>query len=256
MNTHWHLRLTVAALLLSCSVLLVQASETDARIESSAKQSYVFKTYLEKDAITLQVKQGVVTLTGTVAEKSHKTLAEETVANLPGVKRVNNHLKWEGRQPAKNSDDWIALQIKTSLLFNRHVSSLKTQVSVAQGIVTLRGEADDQAQKDLTGEYAADIQGVKQVKNEITVPNVPNAVIKHAAEMIDDASITAQVKLALMSHYSTSALKTKVKTTDGIVTLSGKSSSDAGIDMAGKVAANVAGVNQVVNKMTVSVPRK
>ena len=60
------------------------ASDTDGRIESSARQSYVFKTYLKDDAINIQSKDGVATLTGTVAEDSHKALAQETVANLPG----------------------------------------------------------------------------------------------------------------------------------------------------------------------------
>ena len=38
-------------------------------------------------------------------------------------------------------------------------------------------------------------------------------------EKIDDASITSQVKFALLSHKSTSALKTKVTTTDGVIVL-------------------------------------
>ena len=35
--------------------------------------------------------------------------------------------------------------------------------------MTLKGEADNQAQKDLTTEYAKDVDGVKDVKNEMTV---------------------------------------------------------------------------------------
>jgi len=231
----------------------VSAAETNERIEASAKQSYVFKTYLEKDAITIKAKHGVVTLTGTVAEESHKALAEETVANLPGVKSVKNRLKYDGKQPAKSSDEWIGLQVKTSLLFTRHVSAVDTQVSVIAGVVTLRGKAENQAQKDLTGEYAKDIQGVKEVKNELTLPKVPNEFIQHTEEMIDDASITAQVKMALMSHYSTSAFLTGVNTTNGVVTLTGKVGSDAGRDMAGKVTEDIKGVTKVINNLTVKV---
>jgi osmotically-inducible protein OsmY len=232
-----------------------RASETDSRIESSAKQSYVFKTYLEKDSIKTQAKEGVVTLTGTVAEESHKVLAEETVASLPGVKSVKNKLEVKVKHPAKNSDAWIGVQIKTSLLFNRNVSALNTQVSVANGIVTLRGEAENQAQKDLAGEYAKDVKGVKEVKNEMTTVKAPSEMKKMAnevKEVIDDASITAQVKLALMSHYSTSAFMTGVSTTNGVVTLSGKAGSGAGKDMAAKVAGDVKGVTSVVNDMTVT----
>jgi osmotically-inducible protein OsmY len=240
--------LTLAMLLTGA---YVRAADTNERIETAAKQSYVFKTYLEKDAIAVHAKHGVVTLTGTVTEESHKSLAQETVANLPGVKSVKNELKLEGQHPAKNSDEWVALQVKTSLLFNRHVSGLNTKVAVAHGVVTLSGTAENQAQKDLTGEYAKDIQGVKEVKNELTLPKVPNELIKHTEEMIDDASITAQVKMALMSHYSTSAFATGVNTTNGVVTLTGKVDSEAGRDMAGKVTDDVKGVTKVINNMLV-----
>ena len=41
-------------------------------------------------------------------------------------------------------------------------------------------------------------------------------------DKIDDASITAQVKMTLLFHRSTSALNTKVETKHGVVTLSGR----------------------------------
>ena len=63
---------TAAILLTGASAF---ASETDGRIESSAKESYVFKTYLKEDAIKTESKDGVVTLTGTVSQESHKSLA-------------------------------------------------------------------------------------------------------------------------------------------------------------------------------------
>jgi hyperosmotically inducible periplasmic protein len=62
------------------------ASETDDRIESSAKQSYVFKTYLNGDDIQIKSTDGVVALTGTVSGESYKSLARETVVSLPRVK--------------------------------------------------------------------------------------------------------------------------------------------------------------------------
>ena len=83
----------VALLMLS---MPVQASKMDNRIESSAKKSYVFKTYLKADDIKVQSEDGAVTLTGTVSEESHKSLAQETVADLPGVKSVDNKLEVKG----------------------------------------------------------------------------------------------------------------------------------------------------------------
>jgi osmotically-inducible protein OsmY len=143
------------------------------------------------------------------------------------------------------------MQVKYSLLFNRNVSGIKTQVFVNDGIVTLKGEAESQAQKDLAGEYAKDVKGVKDVKNEMTIAKVSNKSEQTLGEKIDDASITAQVKMAFLTHHSTSAFKTGVETSNGVVTLSGKATSGAGKDMATKVASDVNGVTHVVNNMTI-----
>ena len=44
--------------------------------------------------------------------------------------------------------------------------------AVKDGIVTLGGEASSTAQKELTTEYANDIENVKEVKNQMTVEEV------------------------------------------------------------------------------------
>jgi hyperosmotically inducible protein len=143
----------------------VRASETDNRIESSFKQTYVYKTYLKDDSISVDAEKGVVTLTGTVSEESHKRLARETVANLPGVTKVDNKRTTKAEAAAENADTWINRKVKLTLLFHRNVSAGNTTVEVKDGIVTLKGEASSEAQKELTAEYAKDIDGVKEVKN-------------------------------------------------------------------------------------------
>jgi len=231
----------------------VRASEMDDRIQSSAKDSYVFRTYLKDDSITTKSNDGIVTLTGTVSEESHKSLAQETVASLPGVKSVDNQIVISGQQPPENSDGWLGMKVKSALFFNRNVSAVNTEVDVADGVVTLKGQADSQAQKDLTGEYAKDIDGVKGVDNQMTIGSTVSKPDDQSKDnKIDDASITAQVKMAFLTHHSTSAFKTGVETNNGIVTLSGNATSGAGKDMATKVASDINGVTNVVNNMTIN----
>jgi osmotically-inducible protein OsmY len=214
----------------------------------------VYKTYLKDDSIKTISNDGVVTLTGTVSEASHKSLAQETVENLPGVKNVDNQLVIKGEQPAENSDGWLSMKVKGALLFNRNVSAVNTQVYVTDGVVTLKGQADSQAQKDLTGEYAKDIDGIKSVNNEMSIGQTVNKPDQPKDNKVDDASITAQVKMAFLTHHSTSAFKTGVETSNGIVTLSGNATSGAGKDMATKVASDINGVTSVVNNMTIVNP--
>ena len=232
----------------------LRAASTDSRIESSAAKSYTFKTVLKDDAIKTESKNGIVTLTGTVAEDSHKSLAENTVANLPGVKSVNNELVVSGEQPMEHSDAWITAKVKTALLFHRNVSATGTTVYTKDGVVTIQGVAASQAEKELTTEYAKDIDNVKEVKNNMTITTSPAVTGETMGDKIDDASITAQVKSSLLSHHSTSALHTSVSTTDGVVTLGGIAKNDAEKSLVTKLATDINGVTSVVNNMTIAVP--
>ena len=251
MQAKWSIALIVAAVALFALSVPAHASKMDDQIISSAKNSYVFKNHLKGDDIKIQSKDGAVTLTGTVAEESHKTLARETVASLSGVKTVDNRLEVKGAPlAATNSDAWLVTKVKTTLLFHSSVSAGATEVNVKDGVVTLRGDAGSQAQKDLTTEYAKDIDGVKDVKNEMVVSK-PAKKTQSTGGKIDDASITALAKMTLLYHGSTSALNTSVTTKDGVVTLSGKAKTAAEKDLATKYVKDVNGVKSVKNQMTI-----
>ena len=268
---------TAFALLLSAGS--VYASTTDESIESAAKESYVFKNYLRNDTITLDSQQGVVTLTGLVSEDLHKALAEETVAGLAGVKSVDNKLQIKD-EAVGNEDALISARVVLELLSHRNLNAAEAYVAVKNGVVTVRGEATSQAQIDLTTEYIRDVEGVKDVNNEMAVPgagadqanktlgekagevgkkigNTADDVGKkigvtagNVGESIDDASITALVKATLMYHRSTSALHTRVATRDGVVTLAGVAKNASAKDLASKFVQDVHGVKNVVNTMT------
>lgn len=234
---------------------------TDADIEKAAKDSYIFKTYLKDgDNIQVQSKDGAVTLSGAVTKEGHIALAEETLRSINGVKSVDNKLEYKGENAAELSDTWLTTKVKTALLFRTSVNGFKTEVNTANGIVTLTGEATSQAQKDLTGEYAKDIEGVKSVRNEMTVQKAEKSAqattgkadtIRTAGDKIDDASITAMVKTSLLYHRSTSGLKTTVSTRNGVVTLEGQAKNPAEKELATRYVKDVHGVLGVDNKMTI-----
>jgi len=167
---------------------------------------------------------------------------------------VDNQLLIKGEQPAEHSDAWITLKVKSALLFHHNVSATGTTVYTKNGIVTLQGEASSMAEKELTTEYAKDVDNVKSVKNEMTIAKAPAIPGETVGDKIDDASITAQVKSSLLSHHSTSALHTTVSTTDGVVTLSGIAKNDAEKSLVTKLVTDINGVNSVINNMTITVP--
>lgn len=249
--------ITLAAIVSTMLItsLPVRAADTDSRIESSAAKTYTFKTTLKEDSIKVNSEDGVVTLTGTVTKTSDKSLAGDTVASLPGVKSVDNQLVVSGDQPAEHSDAWITMKVKTALLFHRNVSATGTSVYTKAGVVTLQGEASSLAQKELTTEYAKDIDNVKAVKNDMTIAATPATPKATVGDKIDDASITAQVKSSLLSHRSTSALHTTVSTTDGVVTIGGVAKNEAEKSLVTKLVTDINGVTSVVNNMTLIVAK-
>jgi osmotically-inducible protein OsmY len=239
--------LSALLILVASPIAMFASSAVDRKIEEATKASYNYRTVLE-DHVKVKASDGVVTLTGTVADKEDKDLAEDTVENLPGVTRVNNEITIKSTY-AEHSDGWMAVKIRSRLLVKANVSAASTKVAVVDGNVVLTGTAKNSAQRDLTAAYANDIDGVKSVKNDIVVKDEPMG--ETVGEKIDDASITSQVKYALLSHKSTSAVKTKVVTTDGVVRVTGEAKSDAEKSLVTKLAQDVRGTKSVTNDMTV-----
>jgi hyperosmotically inducible periplasmic protein len=236
--------------IIAAPLALFASSATDNKIEEAAKASYNYRTVLE-DHVKVKAQDGIVTLTGTVQDKGERDLAVDTVENLPGVMGVKNEIKVESTYPEK-SDGWMALKIRSRLLVKGNVSAVSTNVDVKDGNVTLTGTAANVAQKELTAVYAKDIDGVKTVQNDIVVSDKSMKGDKPTmGEKIDDASITSQVKYALLAHKSTSALKTKIVTSDGVVLVTGEAASDAEKSLVTKLASDVRGVTSVTNKMSV-----
>ncbi len=254
-------KLSALLILVATPLAMFASSATDRKIEEAAKASYNYRTVLE-DRVKVKADEGVVTLSGSVSDKEDKALAEDTVENLPGVLSVKNEIKIESTFPEK-SDNWMAMKIRSRLLTKSNVSATNTKVTVNGGNVILTGTAKNAAQKELTEAYAKDVDGVLTVKNEIVVTeNYSAKSTEHSKDhanygdetmgaKMDDASITGQVKMALLTHKSTSALKTKVTTKDGVVRVTGDANSAAEKSLVTKLAQDVRGTKSVTNDMTV-----
>jgi hyperosmotically inducible protein len=227
------------------------ALDIDEQIEATAKQSYVFKTFLKGDDIKILSQDGVVTLTGTVASEPHLLLAAETVADLPGVISLDNKLEVIGGIPEKNSDAWIGMRVKNMLMLHRNLDADNTRVDVKDGLVTLHGEVGSQAEKGLTAEYVKEVEGVKDVDNKLTVATTLKTKHKTIAEFIDDASIKSQIKLALLFHRGTNHLRANISVNRGVVTVSGMAKNAAEKELVGKRIEDIHGVISIDNRMTV-----
>jgi len=167
--------------------------------------------------------------------------AEEVSPSSSSIIKYNNSIG------EKVDDASITAQVKMALILHRSTGVLRTTVTTENGIVTIGGIAQNSAEKDLVTKLVEDVQGVKSVHNAMTIAKADTTI----GEKIDDASITAKVKMALVLHRSTGALRTTVSTKDSVVTVGGKARNTAEKELVSKVVEDVQGVKSVINTMIV-----
>lgn len=153
----------------------------------------------------------------------------------------------EGEPGPEHSDSWLAWKIRGHLFINGNISAANTKVSVVNGVVVLTGTVATEAQRQLTESHAREIEGVKEVRDELVIRDDPAA---DSGRVVDDDDITSRVKYALLCHRTTCGLKTSVHTTDGVVHILGEANSDAERIIATRLALGVRGTKSVSNEMT------
>lgn len=143
------------------------SADVDRQIEDAARESRGLRGILQQ-RVEVRSNAGVVTLRGTVQDIDQKALAEKAVRAIPGVERIENQLEvqFSGRE---RGDGWLELKIRGKLLLEPDLSVRATDVSVAEGVVTLRGVTETDTQRRLIEAMARNVEGVKEVRNELQV---------------------------------------------------------------------------------------
>lgn len=265
----------------------VADTRTDRAIEETARSSYTFRRVLN-NTVTVNVHDGVATLNGRVRDADQSRLAEDTVAGIDGVRRVNNQVKLDPQAP-EATDEWLAVKIRSRLLLKPELNLSGTGVEVKGGVVTLTGAADSDRQKELTEATVKSIAGVRAVRNHLEVVErsssartpandgkakegnlasagaadaglptgrpaddaPPNGDTRAERIRIEDEAITTQIEFELLVNKETGGLKTKVETQRGRVTISGEAQSERQRELISRLANRVGGVVEVDNQVVV-----
>lgn len=168
---------------------------------------------------------------------------------------------WQGEM----NDAWLDGKVETSLALNQYLSPFAIDTDVKNGVVMLSGTVESEVDKELAGEIALGVDGVKKVENRLQLkPGTRDSggmsggsgrprddEGRDFATRFDDATTTARVKYALLTHDGTDALDIDVDTINGVVVLSGRVASGEERDLAGRIAANADGVAEVENELEV-----
>ncbi len=155
------------------------------------------------------------------------------------------------------SDTWIQAKLVTTYALNRNLSIFDIGVDVRDQVAYLDGNVDSPIKKDLAGEIAKSIDGVKEVKNSIIVDASPSKVksaenrSRSFGQVVDDLTTTASVKTKLLTDSNVKGLDINVDTENNNVTLRGQVGTDAERELIEKIASNTSGVKAVANKIEV-----
>ncbi len=239
---------------------------TDARQETQIWTTYALSPYLRANDLKVTVHNGKATLTGTVEEDVNKDLAKQIAMGVDGVKDVDNQIvvRPDYAPPKRAStrgygevidDASITAEVKSKLMWSKHVDSSDTDVTTNMGKVTLRGAAGSAEAKAFAGRLALNTRGVRSVDNQLvvkgdqaTVAGKTKSSAQEVGHDIADGWITTKVKSTFMYSSNVDGSAIEVSTKDGIVTLSGKVDSGAERALAIEFANNVRGVKSVQSK--------
>lgn len=154
----------------------------------------------------------------------------------------------------QGSDLWIQSRLAAAYAQSEHLGSLDIGVAVKDGVATLSGVVNNEVEKDLAGEIAKGVEGVRKVENNLrTEPEDRTEPSRLSGYMdtVNDAAITAKVKSNLLWNKHTDGLDIDVDTENGVVALTGTVKSAIQRDLAVQIARNASGVRRVVDELTV-----
>ncbi len=152
----------------------------DAWLDGKVEAALLVNRHLNNFTIDTDVKGQVAYLSGTVSSEIDKELAEAIAKGIKGVSKVENdlvvkkqkHDDKNGVDKERSFAEWYddattTAAVKTNLLINQEASGLQVNVDTLEGVVTLTGEVETEAEIDLIVKLAENTAGVIDVKNKL-----------------------------------------------------------------------------------------
>ena len=215
--------------------------ESDRQLQLDVLDELRWEPGVKATDIGATVKDGVVTLDGTVDSFAEKWAAEAAVKRLPGVKALAMDIEVKLPGSSERSDADIARAAENALDWNISVPEDRIKVTAEKGFLTLEGEVDWQFQKSAADRAVRHLKGVKGLNNFITIK--PKVAPENVREKIE---------AALKRNAILDAEQIIVQADGGKVTLSGTVHSWAELDAAVDAAWAAPGVSEVKSLITVS----
>jgi len=214
--------------------------KSNEKLQSDVQDALKWEPLISAAEIGVTVKDGIVTLTGTVNSYLKKLEAEDAAKNVAGVKAVVEKIQVDFNGLGSKKDSEIATDIISAFRWNMEIPNDVVKVKVEDGWVTLEGDLNWNFQKISAATSVRFIPGVKGITNHITIRN----------QTMDNIE-KKDIERALVRNWSINDKEVHVNVTGNKVTLSGKVHSLYQKEQAELIAWNAPGVSKVNNELAI-----
>jgi osmotically-inducible protein OsmY len=222
----------------------MKSSTTDAQIQDDVLRELEAESHVDRTEIGVEVRDQVVTLTGTVTSWAKKLAAADAAHRAPGVRDVANDLVVKPVYSTVRNDSEIATAIRHALMWDVFVPEDRIRTTVSNGVVTLSGEVDYSSQRDDAARAIGNLAGVCAIDNRIvaTRTSATTGMVKTA------------IRTALERHAAREAAKIRLEVERGQVVLEGQVDSWEERDVVVGAAKGTRGVESVIDRLSVKLP--
>ena len=161
-------------------VSIAQERSVGAALDDTVTHASISRYMFEKDIelyrkVGIEVVEGRVLLTGSVANPADRDEAVRLTWQAGGVKEVVNEIQVtnQGGVIDYARDTWITTQLKTKLLLDKHIRDINYNVETVNGIVYMIGIAQDQAELERVTNHARTIRYVRKVVSHVRLKDAP-----------------------------------------------------------------------------------
>ncbi len=145
----------------------------------------------------------------------------------------------------QTDDATITAKVKMALVKDPVTKARKIDVDTVNGVVTLTGMVETEAEKKRAEEVARKVPGVRAVRNNLRVGH------RSFGRSLDDKLLTARIKTKLIAEPGIRSLSIDVDTVNGVVTLTGVVKNEEQRRRVLEIVRTTKGVKGVVDNLTV-----
>ncbi|OAQ20397.1 BON domain-containing protein [Thermosulfurimonas dismutans] len=145
----------------------------------------------------------------------------------------------------QTDDATITARVKMALIKDPVTKARKIDVDTVNGIVTLTGMVETEAERKKAEEVAKRVNGVRGVRNNLMVGH------RSFGRSLDDKLLTARIKTKLIAEPGIRSLSIDVDTVNGVVTLTGMVKSEEQRRRVLEIVRTTKGVKDVVDNLTI-----